>query len=216
MWHPSGDWLAFRSDRGDEMQVYGIAPRGGEAWPVTSGAHSVQGFRFSPDGSRLAMVANAQLTDADEALEKLRGRPIVWDSSYTDEWSHLWVAELENRRAGEPTRWSPDTLHVTTAVWAPDSRRLAYGATFSHPADVSPRQRVRAEGTGGTPDLRHLHAGRRDPGRLVGRVGRRLFGYRPVPRHLQLATVEGRPGGRGTRVAHGTLRRERVVRGAAR
>lgn len=36
-WAPDGSWLGFRSDRGEKrlMQVYGIEPNGGEAWPVT-------------------------------------------------------------------------------------------------------------------------------------------------------------------------------------
>lgn len=128
-WHPSGQWLAFRSDRSGSDHVYGINPNGGEAWAVTEGDVSVQGFRFSPNGQRLAFSASAEPTDADRELEELRGRPIVWDSSYTDQWSHIWVAELADRRAGESVRWTPDTLHTTASfVWSPDSRRIAFAA----------------------------------------------------------------------------------------
>ena len=131
VWHPSGDWLAFSSDREGERQVYGIRPDGGEAWQVTSHETSVGGFRFAPDGRRLGFTASPPPTEADRELEELRGRPMVWDSVYTDQWSQLYVAELEDEVAGEAVRWSPDGLHVQALVWSPDSRALAFGARSS-------------------------------------------------------------------------------------
>ncbi|WP_419935206.1 prolyl oligopeptidase family serine peptidase [Candidatus Palauibacter sp.] len=131
VWHPSGDWLAFSSDRDGERQVYGIQPDGGEAWQVTSHETSVGSFRFAPDGRRVGFTASRPPTDADGELEATRGRPIVWDSVYTDQWSHLYVAELEDDVADEAVRWSPDGLHVQAFAWSPDSRALAFGARSS-------------------------------------------------------------------------------------
>ncbi len=132
-WSPDGEWLAFISDRAEKGrgQVFGIRPTGGEAWQVTDWPTGVGGFRLSPDGRRIAMIAAKEKTDSDTELEKLRGRPIVWDSSYADQWTHLWVAPLEEGKAGEAIQSSPDTLHVQGFVWAPDSRRLAFGARSS-------------------------------------------------------------------------------------
>ncbi len=131
VWHPSGDWLAFASDRDGTRQVYGIRPDGGEAWRVTSHKTSVGTFRFAPNGQRLGFLASPPQTEADRELEELRGRPMVWDSVYTDQWSHLYVAEVEDEEAGEAVRWSPDGLHATSFVWSPDSRAVAYGARSS-------------------------------------------------------------------------------------
>ena len=130
-WHPSGDWLAFASDRDGERQVYGIRPDGGEAWRVTSHKTSVGSYRFSPDGRRLGFTASPAPTEADRELEALRGRPMVWDSVYTDQWTHLYVAEMEDAVAGDAARWSPDGLHVQRFVWSPDSRAVAFGARSS-------------------------------------------------------------------------------------
>jgi len=131
VWHPSGEWLAFSSDREGVRQVYGIRPDGGEAWQVTSHETSVGGFRFAPNGRRLGFVSSPPATEADRELEEVRGRPMVWDSVYTDQWSRLHVAELEEDVAGEGVRWSPDGLHVTSFVWSPDSRAVAFGARSS-------------------------------------------------------------------------------------
>ena len=43
-WAPDGSWLAFRSDRGEEPQVWGIVPTGGEAWQVTDVPTGVGSF----------------------------------------------------------------------------------------------------------------------------------------------------------------------------
>jgi dipeptidyl aminopeptidase/acylaminoacyl peptidase len=125
-WVPGGTWLAFRSDRGEETQVFGMYPTGGEAWPVTDWETSVSAFAFSPDGQHLGFTASSKKSDADEELEKLRGRPMVWDSAYADQWTRLWTAPLENMRAGEAVQRSPDTLHVNNFVWSPDSRAVAF------------------------------------------------------------------------------------------
>jgi dipeptidyl aminopeptidase/acylaminoacyl peptidase len=128
-WSPDGSWIAFLSDRDGKTQVYGIAPGGGEAWPMTDWKTGVSAYRLAPDGSQIAFTATAEKSEEDEELEKLRGRPIVQDSSYADQWSRLWVAPLDEvRRAGEARQSSPDTLHVTAFVWAPDSRGLAWAA----------------------------------------------------------------------------------------
>ncbi len=128
-WSPDGSWLAFLSDREGKTQVYGISPRGGEAWRVTDWESGVTAFALSSDGTRIAFTASAKQSEAEEELEKLRGRPIVWDSSYATAFSRLWVAPIdEKRRAGAVTQRSPDTLHVSGLAWAPDSRALAWAA----------------------------------------------------------------------------------------
>ncbi len=126
-WSADGTWLAFRSDRGDFSQVYGIRPNGGEAWQVTDWEANVGTFAMAPDGSAIGFISSAKKSETDEELEELRGRPIVWDSAYADDWSRLWVAQLDEGRALEAEQRSPDTLFVNDFVWAPDSKGLAFG-----------------------------------------------------------------------------------------
>jgi dipeptidyl aminopeptidase/acylaminoacyl peptidase len=128
-WAPDGSWLAFLSNRDGKTQVYGIVPSGGEAWAVTELETGVGSFRIAPDGRHIAFGASAEKSEEDEELEKLRGEPIVWDSSYAAAYSRLWVAPLgEDRRAAEAEQSSPDSLHVGGFVWAPDSEGLAWSA----------------------------------------------------------------------------------------
>lgn len=129
-WAPDGRWLAFLSDRAEEKkpQVYGISPTGGEAWKVTDWPTGVSSFRIAPDGSRIGFLATAKKSEADEKLEKVRGRPMVTDSAYAHEWSRLWVAPLAERRAEEAQQSSPDTLFIGGFAWSPDSRSVAWSA----------------------------------------------------------------------------------------
>jgi len=127
-WAPDGSWIAFRSDRDEDPQVYGIFPDGGEAWPVTEVEGGVEAFRISPDGARLAFTARRHEDEGEADAEERRGRPLVRDSAYASDWTALWVAPLEGREAGEAVRLSPDTLHVQSFVWAPDGGALAFSA----------------------------------------------------------------------------------------
>ncbi|MGH7504770.1 MAG: TolB family protein, partial [Longimicrobiales bacterium] len=132
-WAPDGSWLAFLSKRDSVVQVHGIRPIGGEAWPVTSGKEAVTGFAISPDGLRLAYTSRREASERDEELKKKYGEPVVWDSARSGDWTELRVAPVEDRAAGEAERVSPDGRSVTGFVWAPDSRRLAWGGVG--PAD---------------------------------------------------------------------------------
>jgi dipeptidyl aminopeptidase/acylaminoacyl peptidase len=129
-WARDGSWLAFLSERDDKRtaQIFGIDPRGGDAWQVSKSEKSINAFELSPDGRRIAWRANPPDSKADQELEKLRGRPIVRDSAYSSEWSRLYVASLTDRVADSAKSSSPAELDVTSMAWAPDSRRIAWSA----------------------------------------------------------------------------------------
>ena len=124
-WHPGGEWLGFASDRGERRHVYGIRPNGGEAWPVTSHDTDVGAFAFSPDGTWIAFLASPPKSEADEELERLRGRPMVQDrpmrtSGRTSTW-RSWRAtgRPAMRCAGHPTgcRWRTSCGRPIRARW---------------------------------------------------------------------------------------------------
>ncbi len=127
-WSSDSSWLMFASDRSGSRQVHGIRPDGGEAWQVTQWHTSVESFRLSPDGDRLGFVAKPTTSDAVEAFESSRGRPVVWDETYADEWSYLWVSPVSERRAASPEQVSPEELFVSAFEFSPDSSLVAFSA----------------------------------------------------------------------------------------
>ena len=128
-WSSDGSWLAFLSDRTDRrLQVFGIDPSGGEAWQITRHESAVSSFRLSPDAKRVVYVASSPASRAEQDLDKARGKAIVRDSAYAADFSRLWEVVLSEREPASGRAISPEGLHVTSMVWAPDSRTLAFGA----------------------------------------------------------------------------------------
>jgi dipeptidyl aminopeptidase/acylaminoacyl peptidase len=128
-WSADGSWLAFLSDRTDRrLQVYGIDPSGGEAWQITKHESAVGAFKLSPDSKRVIYTANSQASRAEQDLDRVRGKAIVRDSAYAAEFRRLWEVTLTEREPAIGRAISPEGLHVTSFVWAPDSREIAFGA----------------------------------------------------------------------------------------
>jgi dipeptidyl aminopeptidase/acylaminoacyl peptidase len=86
-WSPDSRKLYFLSNRNGVAQVYSVDVNGGSASPVTSGAQAVQRFQLSPDGLKIAYLAN----DKDEAADD---GPQVADRE--SELARLWVSDLQS------------------------------------------------------------------------------------------------------------------------
>ena len=128
-WSTDGSWLAFLSDRTDKtMQVFGIDPSGGEAWQITKHESAVSNFKLSPDSKRLVYTAHSPASRAEQDLDKARGKAIVRDSAYAADFNRLWEVVLSAREPATGRPISPEGLHVSSFVWGPDSRSLAFGA----------------------------------------------------------------------------------------
>jgi dipeptidyl aminopeptidase/acylaminoacyl peptidase len=71
-WSPSGDRLAFVSNRGkddDRPQLWLIPVDGGEARPVTEVPAGVQAISWSPDGTRIAFTQSTTVEERREDLD---------------------------------------------------------------------------------------------------------------------------------------------------
>jgi len=128
-WANDGSWIAFLSDRTDRrLQVYGIDPSGGEAWQITRHENAVSNYRLSPDAKRVVYLAASPASRAEQDLEKKRGKAIVRDSAYAGDFTRLWEVVIQSREPANGRAISPEGLHVTSVVFGPDSRSLAFGA----------------------------------------------------------------------------------------
>ncbi len=131
---PDGKWIAFLSDRGDDdarTQVWLMRADGGEAEALTEFRGGVSDFDWSPDSTRLAVIANDPLRPEDEE-EPEQPEPIVIDRHYFKEdytgWvtgrrQHLYLFEIEGRKATQLTAGGNDE-HMP--AWSPDGSRIAY------------------------------------------------------------------------------------------
>ena len=133
-WSSDGRWLAFLADRGGDdakTQVWVMPARGGEARQVTKFADGVEDFVWSPDGTRLAVIASDP-ERADGAPKPKNPPPIVirryqfkedGTGYLTDRRKHLHVVDVASGHATQLTRGDHDEQLPS---WSPDGRTIAF------------------------------------------------------------------------------------------
>jgi dipeptidyl aminopeptidase/acylaminoacyl peptidase len=129
-WSPSGEELAFLSDRTGSDQLWVIPRNGGEARQVTNFVEPVTGFAWSPDGQRIAVVTRAQQAEGTVdpendvvRLTRLRYRFDGQRGFLHERRSHIWVVDL---RTGTLERATDGDWDDDWPAWSPDGSQLVF------------------------------------------------------------------------------------------
>ena len=145
-WSPDGAHIAFISNRSGRFDTYVMPATGGEARPVLSLPHPEWEVHWSPDGRRLAVVAETHGQDYGTFIVPLAGgepvpvaeagRPICakdacWSpdgkslafSSDAHGFFDIGLYDLASQRITWATEGEGDKEQP---AWSPDGRRLAY------------------------------------------------------------------------------------------
>jgi dipeptidyl aminopeptidase/acylaminoacyl peptidase len=191
-WSPAGGWLAFLSNRGEHTELWRLGTDGGEAVRIADLKTDVQGFEWSPDGQRLAVLAPEPKPEAEEKREKEKDDARVVDQD--DRPARLWLVEVESGKARQLTS-SP--WRISEVQWAPQGDRL-YAVATDRPALRQWTERIFAidAATGKMDPVaapKGPFAGLRvsPDGRALAYLGSRLDG--PVPHDLVLQPLDGGP-----------------------
>lgn len=133
-WSPDGGSLAFLSDRGEEdakTQVWVMPAQGGEARRLTDFPGGVTDYAWSPDGTRLAVIASDPERPPG-AVQPKNPPPIVTErywfkedgTGYLDaRRQHLYVFDLAT---GTSELLTPGAHDERMPAWSPDGRYIAY------------------------------------------------------------------------------------------
>ncbi|MDE3140795.1 MAG: S9 family peptidase [Pseudomonadota bacterium] len=159
-WSADGKSIFYLAKAGERMQVFRIAPAGGEAVQVTDLPLDVDGFRVSPDGAHLAIVlgvfpdcngdiactrAKLNAREADKASGHVYDRLFVrhWDNWADGRRNQLFLLTLgaDGKAAGTPTLLtrgidgdvpSKPFGDDSEYVFSPDGKTLYFNARIAH------------------------------------------------------------------------------------
>ncbi len=141
-WSPDGKTLAILSARsadpapaaGDtpKPQIYLLSMTGGEGVALTKLKNAVQGYQWSPDGSRIVLVTASGPSDAiapaDRKSDVRHYTHIQYKFNDTgwfdDKRRHLWVVNVPSGEAKQIT--DGQDWNDTDPQWSPDSTRVAF------------------------------------------------------------------------------------------
>src|ERR1700730_4901610 len=140
-WSPNGNTLAILSARNSDssagektrMQIY-LLPMtsGGEGMVLTKLKNGVEGYQWSPDGTRIAVVSASGPSDGIAASDRksdvrhythiqYKFNDTGW---YDDRRQHLWVVNVPGGEAKQIT--DGQDWNDTDPRWSPDGTRIAF------------------------------------------------------------------------------------------
>jgi dipeptidyl aminopeptidase/acylaminoacyl peptidase len=151
-WSPDGAKLAFiRKGQADDAkpQLALLPASGGEAETITDFDLGVSDVVWSPDGTRLAVVATewhgawADLTDEERKRRPRRITHLAYRGDNRgwlhDRRSHLWLVDPAGR---EPLCLTPGDFDESGPAWHPDGSRLAFTSARHDARRVDPGNQI--------------------------------------------------------------------------
>ncbi|MEX0289585.1 MAG: prolyl oligopeptidase family serine peptidase [Flavobacteriaceae bacterium] len=140
-WSPDGQWIAFRSKRGEKTQLHLLRLEGGEAFQLTHTNGNISGYEWSPDGKKIAFLQAEDRSKEEKERKDLYGGFAVEDAEYS--LNQLWIKNFnsEDLNAMPLPVQMKDSLFkekskakllidsvsysINNFLWSPDGKKIA-------------------------------------------------------------------------------------------
>ena len=143
-WIKGGSKIAFLTAASGSMQIWKMNPDGSERKQLSSYEGGIEGFKFSPDESKVLFISQVKYgqrtSDIYPDLDKASGK-VINDLMYKhwDEWveniPHPFVASFDGNQVGAATDILKDEPYespmkpfggIEQLAWSNDSKQIAY------------------------------------------------------------------------------------------
>ena len=136
-WSADGQHIYFLSDRSGSMQVWEMAPAGGNVRQLSDFAHDVEGFGISPRGDKAWYVQRVQVADRRSAdihkdMDKSQAR--IYDDLMVRHWDYWDEGEHLHIFVGD---FGPDGLKEGRDILGPEAAWDAPLAPYFDMAEIA-------------------------------------------------------------------------------
>jgi len=160
-WSPDGKYLSFMASRGDsaQTQVWVLDRRMGEGQQLTKEKWGINGFEWSPDGSKILLaIRDPDPIDTLPAHKKPKSTP-PWEVDRLqfkrdrvgyitgNRRTHLFVFDVVTK---ETTQITSGDWDAGLGVWSPDGTRVAFVANRTEDPDANANSDIWVVGTDNT------------------------------------------------------------------